>query len=119
MIMRFTCKNMFFYISDYSNMITYEEAISIWHSNFWLDAMKDEIKSMASNGVGDLDELLYGGKPIACKWVFKTKRDFNDQVERYKTRLVAKGFSQKEGIDYSYPQRILLESLWRLWRIMT
>ena len=67
-----------FYISDYSNLITYEEAISIWHSNFWLDAMKDEIKSMASNGVGDLDELLYGGKPIACKWVFKTKRDFND-----------------------------------------
>ena len=33
--------------------------------------------------------------------VFKTKRDFNDQVERYKARLVAKVFSPKEGIDYT------------------
>ena len=84
-----------FDISDDLNTITYEEAISCSHSNFWLEAMEDEMKFMASNGVWDLVELPYGSKPIGCKWVFKTKRDSNDQVERYKARLVAKGFSQK------------------------
>ena len=45
-------------------------------------------------------ELLDGSKPIGCKWVIKNKRDSNDQVERYRARLVDKGFSQKKGIDY-------------------
>ena len=51
------------------------------------------MKSMASNGVWDLVELPNGNKSIGCKWVFKTKRDLNDQVERYKARLFAKGFN--------------------------
>ncbi|TKC11565.1 hypothetical protein FA727_23840 [Robertmurraya kyonggiensis] len=89
-----------FDISDDLDPITYEEAISSSYSNFWLDAMEDEMKSMASNDVWDLVELPEGSKPIGCKWVFKTKRDSNGQVERYKARLVAKRFSQKEGIDY-------------------
>ena len=81
-------------ISDDLDPVTYEEAISSSHSNFWLYVMEeDEMKSMASNGVWDLIELPNGSKPIECKWVFKTKRDSNDQVERYKTRLVAKEFS--------------------------
>ena len=45
-------------------------------------------------------DFLDGCKPIGCKWVFKTKRDANGQVERYKVRLVAKGYSQREGINF-------------------
>ena len=41
-----------------------------------------------------------GPKVIGCKWVFKTKRDSLGNIERYKTRLVVKRFTQKEGIDY-------------------
>ena len=84
-----------FYLSDDSDPVTYEEAIRSLHSNFWLDAMEDEMKSMVSNGVWDLVELPDGSKPIGCKWVFKTKRYSNDQVKRYKARLFAKRFSQK------------------------
>ena len=69
-------------------------------SNLWYDAMKDEMNSMASNGVWDLVELPNGLKVIGCKWVFKTKKDSLGNIERYKARLVAKGFTQKEGINY-------------------
>ena len=62
--------------------------------------MKDEMNSMASNGVWNLVEIPNGVKAVGCKWVFKTKKDSLGNIERYKARLVAKGFTQKEGIDY-------------------
>ena len=45
-------------------------------------------------------ELPKGCKPIGSKWVYEIKRDSNGQVERYKARLVTKGYSQREGIDF-------------------
>ena len=41
-----------------------------------------------------------GTKAIGCKWAFKTKKDSLGNIEIYKARLIAKGFTQKEGIDY-------------------
>nr|CAN80422.1 hypothetical protein VITISV_008674 [Vitis vinifera] len=58
------------------------------------------MKSMKDNDVWDLVELPEGVKPIGCKWIFKTKRDSKGNIVRYEARLVAKGFTQKEGIDY-------------------
>jgi len=55
--------------------------------------MKDELKSMKSNDIWDLVELPKRKKLISCKWVFKIKRDSKGNVERYKSRLVAKGFT--------------------------
>jgi len=62
--------------------------------------MKDEMKSMKDNEVWNLVKLLEGVKPIGCKWIFKTKKDSKGNIERYNAHLVAKGFTQKEGIDY-------------------
>ena len=62
--------------------------------------MKDEMTSMSQNKVWNLVDLSGDYKPIGCKWVFKTKRDAKGQVERYKTRLMAKGYNQREGIDF-------------------
>ena len=62
---------------------------------------KKSFKSMSSNDVWDLVDIPNGVKPVGCKWVYKTKRDSKGNVERFKTRLVAKGFTQKEGVDYN------------------
>ena len=59
-----------------------------------MDAINDEMNSMSQNEVWSLVELSKGCRPIGCKWVFKTKRDAKGQVERYKAKLVAKGYSQ-------------------------
>ncbi|KAG8503161.1 hypothetical protein CXB51_000952 [Gossypium anomalum] len=63
--------------------------------------MKDEYKSMQDNKVWELVPLPKGAKPNGCKWIFKTKRDANGNVERYKAHLVAKGYAQKECIDFT------------------
>ena len=57
---------------------------------------------MAQNQVWDLVELPIGQSVVGCKWVYKTKRDESGNIERYKVRLVAKGFTQREGIDYNH-----------------
>ena len=80
--------------------INFQQALQNHNAQKWIDAMKDEMKSMKDNDVWDLVELPKGVKPIGCKWIFKTKRDSKGNIERYKARLVAKGFTQKEGIDY-------------------
>ena len=80
--------------------ISFSQAKKSVNSLKWMDAMLDELKSMSDNGVWDLVELPTGVKPIGCKWIFKTKRDPKGNIERYKARLIAKGFTQKEDIDY-------------------
>ncbi|WVZ56227.1 hypothetical protein U9M48_006795 [Paspalum notatum var. saurae] len=80
---------------------TYEEAMRSPDSSKWLAAMEDEMRSMDTNKVWDLEEIPKGAKKVGCKWVYKTKRDSKGNIERYKARLVAKGFTQREGIDYT------------------
>lgn len=57
------------------------------------------MNSMTSNQVWDIIKFPNDVKAIECKWVFKRKRDSQGNIERYKERLVVKGFSQREGID--------------------
>ena len=55
---------------------------------------------MKVNKVWDLVDLPPGRKFIGNKWVLKIKRKVDGTIERYKARLVAKFYTQKEGIDY-------------------
>ncbi|GBN76962.1 Retrovirus-related Pol polyprotein from transposon TNT 1-94 [Araneus ventricosus] len=61
----------------------------------WKAALDEEMESMKENDVWDLEELPMDRKAISCRWVLRKKRD-----GKYKARLVARGFMQKEGVDY-------------------
>ena len=80
--------------------VSFSQAMESDDSSKWMEAMNEELKSMAHNGVWDLIELPNSCKPVSCKWVFKTKHDAKGNIERFKARLVAKGFTHKKGIDY-------------------
>ncbi|RVW71044.1 Retrovirus-related Pol polyprotein from transposon TNT 1-94 [Vitis vinifera] len=58
-------------------------------SEKWIEAMKDEMKSMKDNGVWDLVELPKGVKPIGCKWIFKAKHDSKGNIVRIIMALMA------------------------------
>ena len=62
--------------------------------------MKNELKSIEQNKAWDLYELFEDCKRVECKWVFKSKRDSNDNIEGHKAKLIAKCFTQKDGVDY-------------------
>jgi hypothetical protein len=80
---------------------SFEESMRSEYSSKWLDAMKDEIKSMSTNKVWDLEEIPKRAKTVGCKWVYKTKYDSYGNIDKFKARLVAKGYTQREGIDYN------------------
>ena len=71
------------------------------YKRYWLTAMETEIGSLITKGVWEVvDKPIDGRLLIGCRWVFALKKRANGEIERYKARLVAQGFSQEEGIDY-------------------
>ena len=62
--------------------------------------MKEELDALHKTGTWDLVDLPSGKSYIDCKWVYKIKTRSDGIVDRYKARLVARGFTQEYGIDY-------------------
>lgn len=62
--------------------------------------MKQELHVLESNKTWVLTHLPKGKKLFGCKWVSKVKYKHNGQAERYKARLIAKGYNQIEALGY-------------------
>ena len=81
---------------------TYAEAMKSLNKERWIQAMFEEMHLLHKNDTWQLVKLPQGKKPVGCKWIYQCKEGPLEQgVGRYKSRLVAKGYSHREKIDFS------------------
>lgn len=86
-----------FALFAYCEQLNFKEALS---DKNWRKIMNEEINAIEKNQTWELAELPKKKKPIGVKWVYKIKYKPNGDIDRFKERLVAKGYKQKPGIDY-------------------
>jgi hypothetical protein len=76
---------------------SFEEADKL---QVWKDAMLEEYMAILKNNVWDIVWRPKDKSVVSSKWIYKIKHAVDESVEKFKARFVARGFTQKEGIDY-------------------
>lgn len=66
----------------------------------WREAVCAEISALVNSNTWTLTSLPPNKKPIRCKCFYKIKYKSDGTIERYKARLVEKGYNQVQGLDY-------------------
>lgn len=87
-------------LAEHGDPTSVGEALQSSDRAKWQMAMDSEYASLIESKTWILCELPSGANVIDTKWVFKTKQDETGNIVRYKARLVARGFTQEEGLDY-------------------
>lgn len=88
-------------VFDDANGLCIEEALQGVEKEQWLQALKDELKCFEENHAWELVDMPKNNETVVkCKWVLRKKLNSDNSV-RYRARLVAKGFMQKQNVDYS------------------
>ena len=62
--------------------------------------MDEEMQALIKNQTWEVVNIRKGIKLVRCRWVFNVKYNSDDKIERFKTRLVAEGYTQMYGVDY-------------------
>jgi hypothetical protein len=92
--------------------LSYRDVMNGKHTNDWKNAMNEELNSFKTHNVYDIvpdpDTI-----PISCLWVFTEKCNNEGEIVWFKACIVARGFSQKAGIDYDqlFAPAIRLEAI--------
>lgn len=79
---------------------TLVEGLAGTESAEWSKALQEELQNLIDNDVYDVIQIPNSTKPLTSKTVMRIKFDSNGNIERYKLHIVARGFVQKEGVDY-------------------
>ncbi|XP_073131456.1 uncharacterized protein [Henckelia pumila] len=79
---------------------SFNEAVNSSEGPQWKEAINSEIESILQNHTWELVDLPPGSKPLGSKWIFKRKMKSDGTIDKYKVRLVIKGYRQCEGLDY-------------------
>ena len=80
---------------------TFKQAMQSTDAAKWTEACAAEVASLIENNVYSIVDRPQHKQTVTSKWIFKKKRGMTGEVEKYKARLVARGFTQEEGIDYT------------------
>ncbi|CAJ2672171.1 unnamed protein product [Trifolium pratense] len=80
-----------------SDPIMFTEAVK---EEKWKKAMDAEIEAIEKNKTWELTDLPKGQKTIGVKWVYKTKLNEKGEIDKFKAKLVVKGYKQEHGVDY-------------------
>lgn len=80
---------------------SYNDAMKTPEKDQWVDAMREEYVSLVKNNTWCLVDLPKGEPVIDNRWVFKVKMNTDDSIDRFKARLVARGFTQVHGVNYT------------------
>lgn len=90
-------------VQDVPVPTTFKEAMDGPHAREWKQAMDEEYDALMENHTFNVVEMPRAPELnlVGCKWVFSLKPNSDGSIERFKARLVAQGFTQKEGIDFS------------------
>lgn len=76
---------------------TYDEASK---HECWKQATQFELLALKKTGTWKIVNLTPGVTPIGCQWVYKIKYFANGSIDRFKARLVSRGYNQIEDLDY-------------------
>ena len=80
---------------------TYKEIFNLPDKKEWIDAVKKELNNMKNLEVfKTVKNISEGANLISCRWIFKYKKNAEGKIVKRKARLVAKEYTQKQGIDY-------------------
>jgi hypothetical protein len=66
----------------------------------WKDSMMEEYTSIMKNDVWEIVPRPKNKSIVSSKWIYRIKHATDGNIDKYKARFVAQGFSQKEGVDY-------------------
>jgi hypothetical protein len=80
--------------------LSYAEALQRPDAEQWKHAALEELNAHSTNGTWKLVPRPAGKKVIGSKWVFKVKRNADGSIERYNSRVIAKGYNQRPGFNY-------------------
>ncbi|GJR79024.1 retrovirus-related pol polyprotein from transposon TNT 1-94 [Tanacetum coccineum] len=88
----------FVYFMVENEPTSYREAVTSSEGHQWKEAIKSEIDSILQNHMWELVDLPPGCKPLDYKWIFKKKMKADGTIDKYKARLVIKGYRQREEV---------------------
>lgn len=80
--------------------LSLREALNGPEKEQWEMAMKEEFQCFKDSDAWELSDAPEDSRVVQCKWVLRKKYDSDNKV-RYRARLVAKGFTQVEGVDFT------------------
>src|SRR5579871_326966 len=71
------------------------------HGKQWEEAIQYEYKSLIDNQTWKLVPLPEERPIVGCKWIFRYKLGVDGTIQRFRARLIVKGFIQTYGVDYN------------------